>query len=100
MSSEGNPQVDPSIWFVGDVGPEWVVVQSVRFPVTEAALPANIADIAENYTHLSTVGHFASVSVANSDDPFDPSGSVPPLPLWRGHGMFVRFEGLLPAKVQ
>ena len=26
MSWQGNPNVDPSIWFVGDKGPEWVVV--------------------------------------------------------------------------
>lgn len=26
----------------------------------------------------------------------DPSGDVPPTPLWRGYGMFVRFEGLQP----
>jgi hypothetical protein len=27
----GNPAVDPSIWFVGESGPEWVVVRAVRF---------------------------------------------------------------------
>jgi hypothetical protein len=29
MSWQGNPSVDPSIWFVGDSGPEWVVVRAV-----------------------------------------------------------------------
>ena len=100
MSSQGNPEVDPSIWFVAGGGPEWVVVRSVKYRDKEAALPKNIADIAASYARISTSGHFASVSVANSDDPFDPSGSLPPLPLWRGHGMFVRFEGLGPATAQ
>ena len=34
------------------------------------------------------------VAVACADDAFDPSGTVPPEPLWRGHPMFVRFDGL------
>jgi len=100
MSSQGDPRVDPSIWFVGEDGPEWVLVRAVKFPEKEASFPINIADIVANCAHLSSVGHFASVAVANSEDPFDPSGKVPPLPLWRGHGMAVRFGGLLPATVQ
>ncbi|MGB5213039.1 MAG: hypothetical protein WBN88_05245, partial [Anderseniella sp.] len=32
MSAQGNPSVDPSIWFVGDDGPEWVVVRAGRYP--------------------------------------------------------------------
>ena len=31
MSWQGNPDVDPAIWFVGESkGPEWVVVRAVR----------------------------------------------------------------------
>ena len=41
------------------------------------------------------MGHFASVSVASADDAFDPDRIIPPKPLWRGHGVFVRFEGLV-----
>ena len=34
MSSQGNPGVDPAIWFVGDSkGPEWIVVRAERYPV-------------------------------------------------------------------
>ncbi len=29
MSWNGNPGVNPSLWFVGDAGPEWVVVRAV-----------------------------------------------------------------------
>ncbi len=100
MSSQGDPQVNPSMWFVGEEGPEWVVVRAVQYPEKEAALPKNIADIAAYCARLSDVGHFASVAVTNSNYPFDSWGKIPPLPLWRGHAMHVRFEGLLPAKVQ
>lgn len=100
MSSQGNPQVDPSIWFVGDNGPEWVVVRSVRFPEREAAMPDNIADIAANCARRSAVGYFASVAVANSEDSYDASNRVSTLPLYRGHRMFVAFEGFIPVADQ
>ena len=95
MSSQGNPQVDPSIWFIGDDGPEWIVIRSVRYPAKKASIPTNIANIAAHCARLSAVGHFASVALANSDDSFDSSSNISPLPLWRGHGMFVNFEGLV-----
>jgi len=91
---QGNPQVDPSIWFLGDDGLEWVVVRVVRYPELEASPPKNWQQIAVGCARLGKRGHFASVSVANADDAFDP-GASPALPLWRGHGMYVRFEGLV-----
>jgi len=100
MSFQSNPSLDPSIWFVGDNGPEWVTVRAVRYPKLEAAMPPNIKNIAKNCIRQGKIGHFASVSVANSEDAFDPDGNIPALPLWRGHGLFPRFEGLLPAILQ
>jgi len=95
MSWQGNPEVHPSLWFVGDDGPEWVVVCAVRYPEREAAPPSNWNRIADGCRRLSRTGHFASVAVANADDPFDPArGSA--LPLWRGHGMVVAYDGLKP----
>lgn len=98
MSWHGSPHVDPSIWFVGDKGPEWVVVRAIRYPATRAARPANLADIAESAAKLSRLGNLAWVKVANADDPFDPmaadNGNY--LPLYRGHGMVVSYEGLQP----
>jgi hypothetical protein len=94
MSWTSAPEVEPSIWFVGDGGPKWVVVRAVRYPTLKADPPANWKQIAARCAKLGRVGHFASVSVANADDAFDPSGSVPPEPLWRGHRMVARFEGL------
>ena len=94
MSSQGNPAVNPSLWFVGETGPEWVAVRAVKFPERDAPMPSNIAAIAASCAHLSTTGHFASVAVAGAEDAFDRTDDVPVLPLWRGHGIEVRFEGL------
>ncbi len=92
MSWQGNPAVDPSIWFVGESGPEWLVVRAVRYHKTEADPPANWQQIAVRCAPHGKAGHFASVSVANADDP---TGTEPPEPLWRGHGMVAQFEGLV-----
>lgn len=94
MSSHGNPEVDPSIWVVGTTGkPEWVVVRPIKFPADKAKRPDNWATIARNCAKLSTTGHFASVAFASVNQPFQ-SNSEAPVPLWRGHGMHVRFSGL------
>jgi hypothetical protein len=94
MSSQGNPDVDPSIWFVGDDGPEWVVVRAVRSPEMEAPIPENIQDIARSCTHISDIGHFASVSIANSEafeSDYENSEAPPP---YRGHELNITFGGL------
>jgi hypothetical protein len=94
MSWQGNPAVDPSLWFMGENGPEWVVVRAVRYPNMTADPPENWRQIAERCGQLGKVGHFASASVANADDPFDPAGALPVLPLWRGHELRIRYGGL------
>ena len=93
MSWQGNPDVDPSLWFVGNHGPEWVVVRAARYPERDASPPANWSRIAESCARMSKTGHFASVAVANAEDSFDPAKGSP-TPLWRGHGMVVRYSGL------
>jgi hypothetical protein len=95
MSWQSNPAVSPSIWFVGESGPEWVVVQPVRDPRTKADLPANWNQIVERCARIGKAGHFASVGVANAEDAFVASGAVSSMPLWRGHAMAARFEGLV-----
>jgi hypothetical protein len=92
---QGNPDVDPSIWFVGDSGPEWVVVRAVRYPELQADPPINLREVAENCSSRGKVGYFASVGVASADDAFDPSGTIPPVPLWRGRPMVLRYQGLV-----
>lgn len=98
MSWQGSPHVDPSLWFVGDDGPEWVVVRAVRYPARQAEAPANLREIAARCGHMAKRGHFASVAVANAGDAFDPTGATPAMALWRGHGMVVRFEKLVAVR--
>jgi hypothetical protein len=94
MSWQGNLEVDPAIWFIGkSKRSEWVVVRSAKFPANKAMRPSNWQAIAAECAKLSTIGHFASVAVVSADQTFEPSGEKP-VPLWRGHGMHVRFTGL------
>lgn len=98
LTWQSNPSVDPSVWFEGEQGPEWVVVREVRYPKSDAALPDNMVDIIDHCAKMSALGHFASVAFINMDDPIDPqaatNGNV--LPLYRGYGANIRYEGLKP----
>lgn len=94
MSWQSDPKVDPAIWFVGKSNkPEWVVVRAVRYPETKAARPRNWDAISVSCLRMSRVGHFASVAIANDDQPFASDGE-PAVPLWRGHGLHIMFSGL------
>jgi hypothetical protein len=94
ISWQSNPEFDPSIWFVGtDKQPEWVVVRATRFPAKSASRPRNWQAIAESCAGTGTKGHFASVAMVSTNQPFE-SDDEPPTPLWRGYGMHVRFTGL------
>lgn len=96
FSKQSAMNIDPSIWFEADGKPFWVVVRAARHPQQKAEKPKNIEAIAEGCSHMSREGYFASVVVANGDDPFDPdaesNGNF--LPLYRGHEMAVKFKGL------
>jgi len=100
MSWSGDKRINPSLWFVGDDGPEWVVVRAVRYPEKDALPPDNIKEIQKHMEKQGFHGHFASVAIANADDPFDPiakeNGNF--LPLYRGHKMFISYEGLSQIK--
>lgn len=92
MSSQGNPHVDPSIWFVGQHGPEWVVVRATRYPSRKAERPNNLLEIAQNCSKLSSRGNFASVALANAKLQTDSTAVC----LFRGHPAVVMYEGLEP----
>jgi hypothetical protein len=96
FSAQPSLHIDPSIWFEDKSGPCWVVVRAARYPKKKADRPANLEDIKQSCSRMSRVGFFASVTAANADDPFDPfaekNGNF--IPLYRGHGMSVRFEGI------
>lgn len=94
MSWQGNPEVDPAIWFVGkSKGPEWVVVRAIKFPENQARRPSNWETIKSQCSRMSQVGHFASVALVSAEQPFQ-SQNEQAVPLWRGHAMNVRFTGL------
>jgi hypothetical protein len=95
MSSQGNPDVDPSLWFVRDRGPEWVVVRTVRYPDRGAPRPDNLDEIAAGCARLSRFGHFASVAVVSTSQPFRDAHEAT-VPLLRGGPMHARFTGLEP----
>jgi hypothetical protein len=88
------PGIDPSIWFVGDSKTlEWVVVRSTRYPAERAAWPADWEEIATACELDGKVGHFASVSLASTQQAVEQDPDVV-VPLWRGYAMHVRFTGL------
>ena len=94
MSWQESPNVDPAIWFIGESkGPEWVVVRSTKYPARKAQRPGNWSEIAANCARLGRIGHFASVALASVNQPFASDGEAA-VPLLRGHGMHVNFEGL------
>jgi hypothetical protein len=63
MSWNGNPEVLPSIWFVGDHGPEWVIVHAYRFPEEDDGLPENIDEIKMQLRGAQ--GNYAAVGIAD-----------------------------------
>ncbi len=94
MSSQGNPGVDPSIWFAGEHGPEWVVVRASRHAMKPPSVPANWGGIAARLAVQSARGHFAAVTILSADEDFSKPAADWHLPLWRGHGMEVKYEGM------
>jgi hypothetical protein len=64
-------------------------------------MPENMVDIIDHCSQMSAIGHFASVAFINIDDPVDPlaakNGNF--LPLYRGYGANIRYEGLKQVSV-
>jgi hypothetical protein len=93
MSWQGNPEVDPAIWFVGDSKkPEWVVVRAVRYPELKVSRPSNWQSIVDGCSRLSPIGHFACVSFASDENSFE-SDENEAAPIYRGHGTGVKYDG-------
>lgn len=87
MSTHSNPKVDPNIWFVGDNGPEWIIVRAARYPTKVARIPSNVEAIAKQCEALSHLGNFASVAFALAENV--------ERPIWRGHAADVQFDGIV-----
>jgi hypothetical protein len=62
-------------------------------PRSEVIKPENWTAIAAGCALMSDVGHFAQVAFASVNQPFAGKGETP-VPLWRGHGVYVRYFGL------
>jgi hypothetical protein len=92
MSWSSDPEITPSIWFIGEHGPEWVLVKAVKYPETDAKLPNDIAKLYHKCSKIATKGHFAVVGIASSDQQHSNADAM--LPLFRGHGLVARYEGL------
>ena len=90
MSWQSNPAVDPSIWFVGNDGPEWVIVRFVRYPDNQASVPKNWRSVAENCSKLSKRCNFASVAFACMET-ISAGGE-----LYRGYPVVPKYDGLAP----
>lgn len=103
LEAEGKPfshqssiEIDPSIWFDDSGDRCWVVVRAARYPAKAAEMPPNLQNIINGCARLGKRGYFASIVAANADDPFDPDAALNGnyMPLYRGHGIFVKYEGL------
>jgi len=92
MSFNSHPGVNPSIWFVRDNIPEWVMVNYVLFPAMEIATPKIIDGLLETPSLVTNTGNMANVFIASSAEMTNESGI--PIPPYRGHALSVRFEGL------
>jgi hypothetical protein len=96
MSWNSNPEVNPSLWFIGDSGEEWVLVRAVRGPKVRANLPDNFPEIFAHFNELGHKGYFASVGIMSVDGLLDTSttGFRKRNPVYRGHQMHIEYEGL------
>jgi len=92
MSFNSHPGVNPSIWFVRDKTPEWVIVNYALFPAMEI-IPSKIIDeLLAAPSLVTNPGNKANVFIASSAEMTNESGM--PIPPYRGHALSVRFEGL------
>ena len=93
ISWQGNPEVDPSIWFDGANGPEWVIVRAFRHGLIKPSKPNNWNDIKSYLNKNGSTGNYAEVVCASPDDVFDPTGDNA-AKLYRGHSLRFRYNGL------
>ena len=96
QSTQSDPMVNPSIWFVDGDKLSWIVVKAARYPSMSAERPLNMDDMTRSLTKAGYSGYFASVAVANANDPFDPTAATTGnyLPLFRGVGYSCSYKGL------
>ena len=97
MSSQSNPSVYPSIWFVGASGPEWVAVRMRTYPNQKPAYNCDLERVASGCSHMSKIGNVAEVTFFNPNQ--EHGDSSPVLPIFRGHGASLKFDGITRVRV-
>jgi len=90
--SQSNPAVQPSIWFNGKYGLEWVVVRANTLTLDKLIGECDISAVAKQCADKSNLGNTATVSFANEKQCLSESSDI--LPLIRGHGAQIFFNGL------
>jgi len=94
LSYSSNPDVNPSIWYMKDDLPEWVIVNFGIFPQMEIDPPENLDEIKKSVGMVGRQGNLANVFIAAQAEMTNLTDT--PIPLYRGHALSVRFEGLEP----
>jgi hypothetical protein len=108
ISSQGDPEIYPSVWISRSGGPpEFIFVRAVRFPTDPSSVPfpsnwAEIGDASARFAmrmapapaakmeiqgYLGTLGYFVAISIARADQQWRGK----PKPLLRGHQMMSSF---------
>jgi hypothetical protein len=82
MSWNSSPHVNPSIWFVGDEGPEWIIVRAARAPASNVDLPSHWNSLVESCARAGGTGSLVTMVLSNKEEPY---ASKSDNPLWRGH---------------
>ena len=94
MSFNSHPGVNPSIWFVRDKVPEWVMVNYALFPIMKIDPLLVIDELLIAPSLVTNSGNTANVYIAAGAEMTNESDM--PIPPYRGHALSVRFEGLEP----
>ena len=89
ISSQGDPMVFPSLWFIRNNKKEWVYLKVARYDDEPPLIENYIDVIREHCAHLNGEGNYASVGFAH---PEQGDGEV--MPLYRGHRTAIKFSGL------
>lgn len=92
MSYNSHPGVNPSIWFMKDDFPEWVIVNFGVYPQMEIEPPENLDEIKNSAGMVGCQGNIANVFVMAQAEMTNMTDD--PIPLYRGHALSVQFEGL------
>ena len=88
-STASDPNIDPQIWFEGTDG-GFHVVRGVRWKQVCLTISRASWNTVNRKLSLDTLVQYE----LNADEAFDPDGGG--MPLWRGHGLMVGFDGLIP----